>query len=220
MTGCKDRPDAAWSLTQNRVAALRFADSDYEMGPRHDEEVELLRRISARDQRALAELYDRVAATLFGVIRRVVRDEAESEDVLQDVLLQVWDRVHTYDPVLGSPVSWLVRIARNRAIDRYRARKVRAHLADGPLEDPAEPVANARHADPERAAVDALDRRLVGRALAALRPEQRLLIEHAFFSGLTHSELSAQFSLPLGTVKTRIRQGLLAMRDGLKASGG
>jgi len=109
-----------------------------------------------------------------------VRDSGEAEDVLQEVFLRLWEKAETYDPVLGSPMAWLVRIARNRAIDRVRARRA--------LRD----------------------------ALARLTREQRVLIEHAFFLGYTQSELAARFKLPLGTVKTRIRTGMLAMREQLQ----
>jgi RNA polymerase sigma-70 factor (ECF subfamily) len=161
----------------------------------------LLERIVARDARSVSVLYDRHARLLFNLILRILRDRADAEDVLQEVFVAVWTRAESYNPTLGPPAAWLVRIARNRAIDRFRSNAARGRLADGSRD--LAPVASA--AGPE-------DRHDVVRALAVLPPEQRELVEQAYFMGLTHSELATRFGLPLGTVKTRVRNGLRALR--------
>jgi RNA polymerase sigma-70 factor (ECF subfamily) len=120
----------------------------------------------------------------------------------------VWDRADAYDRALGTPVAWLVRIARNRAIDRVRARAVRPAETARPLS-----VEHAsRQPSPEQAAGTAETHRAVTGALETLPAEQRELIERAFFDGLTHTELAARTGLPLGTVKTRIRTGMQALK--------
>lgn len=172
-------------------------------------DVLLLDRIAGRDASAVAELYDRQSRLLYGLIRRILRDQGEAEEVLQEVFLAVWTRAETYDVTLGSPVAWLVRIARNRAIDRVRARSVRDRTVDAyPLPVAAE--------SPESGAVQREQQGAVTRALDALPAEQRALIEHAYFLGLTHSELAVRFRLPLGTVKTRIRTGMMPLRQQLQ----
>jgi RNA polymerase sigma-70 factor (ECF subfamily) len=168
-------------------------------------DVVLLERIAARDQQALAELYDRHCRLLFGLALRILRNRAEAEEVLQEVFVQAWVKVDTYSPALGAPAAWLVRIARNRAIDRLRANQVRDRTLGGL--SPGPPVETA-----ETHAVRSEEQRALLRALAELPPEQRELIEHAYFQGLTQSELADQFGLPLGTVKTRVRAGLMALR--------
>ena len=178
----------------------------------------LLQRIVARDNNALANLYDRHSRLLFGLILRIVRDRAEAEDTLQEVFVRVWTRAELFDPRLGGPTAWLVRIARNRAIDRLRARRSR-EAADGPpLEEPIaeRPVTATDIVSPEDAALEAERRGTVIDALAGLPAEQRRLIAAAFFEGYTHSELATRFGLPLGTVKTRIRAGIVAMRQRLE----
>lgn len=174
----------------------------------------LLERIARRDTAAVGELYDRHARVLFSLICRIVRDHGEAEDVLQEVLLRVWDKAESYDPVLGSPIAWLVRIARNRAIDRLRARQARPPASP---EDLLASVASDEQVTPgpEGSAAAAEERRSVLQALDQLPPEQRSLIEAAFFEGYTHAELAERSGLPLGTVKTRIRTGMLALRDRL-----
>ena len=175
-------------------------------------------RIVARDTAALADLYDRHSRLLFGLILRIVRDRAEAEEILQEVFVRVWTRAELYDPRLGSPTPWLVRLARNCAIDRLRARRVR-DAAGGPAldESVAEPAASATAIrTPEASYMDAERRGKVIDALAGLPAEQRRLIEAAFFEGYTHSELAKRFGLPLGTVKTRIRAGMIAMRQRLE----
>jgi RNA polymerase sigma-70 factor (ECF subfamily) len=162
----------------------------------------LLERIVARDAGSVSVLYDRHSRLLFNLILRILRDRADAEDVLQEVFVAVWTRAESYNPTLGPPAAWLVRIARNRAIDRFRSNAARGRLADASQDlAPAPPAV----AGPE-------DRHDVVRALGVLPPEQRELVEQAYFMGLTHSELATRFGLPLGTVKTRVRNGLLALR--------
>jgi RNA polymerase sigma-70 factor (ECF subfamily) len=183
-------------------------------------DIALLDRIARRDQAALAELYDRHCRLLFSLILRILRDRGEAEDVLQEVLVRVWDRADSYNPSLGTPAAWLVRISRNRAIDRLRSRTVRAGIHASELQRPEQTADPAPDADPERYAASSEERRVIADALAALPPEQRLLIESAFYEGYTQSELAERFDLPLGTVKTRIRAGMQSLRRALAALGG
>jgi RNA polymerase sigma-70 factor (ECF subfamily) len=180
-----------------RQASMPIAES---MSNQPDDAA-LLERIVARDAASVSALYDRHARLLFNLILRILRDRSDAEDVLQEVFVAVWTRAESYNPALGPPAAWLVRIARNRAIDRLRANAARGRLADASQD--AAPAAPA--SAPE-------DRHDVVRALGVLPPEQRELVEQAYFMGLTHSELAARFGLPLGTVKTRVRSGLLALR--------
>ena len=178
------------------------------------DDLSLLQRIAARDDAALAEFYDRHFRLVFAIIRRIVQSPSDAEEVLQETFVRVWSRAETYDARLGSPAAWVVRIARNRAIDRLRARQARADVnapvpATGdagnarelPAPDTPESVLRATHA--------ALT---VRGAVAALPAAQRTLIEAAFFEGYTHQELADRFGVPLGTVKTRIRTGLVSLR--------
>jgi RNA polymerase sigma-70 factor (ECF subfamily) len=171
-------------------------------------DIALLDRIVARDEQAVGELYDRHSRLLFGLILRILRDRSEAEEVLQEVFVLVWTRAETYNVALGPPAAWLVRVARNRAIDRLRANDVRLRAVESvPMPDAApSPESNAALSEQQRA---------VRSALEALPPDQRVLIEHAYYLGLTQSELAARFELPLGTVKTRVRTGLLALRQRL-----
>jgi RNA polymerase sigma-70 factor (ECF subfamily) len=174
-------------------------------------DVALIERIVARDAGAVGELYDRHNRLLYGLITRIVRDRGEADEVLQEVFVSVWNRADTYDVSAGSPTAWLVRIARNRAIDRLRANTTRRRALDAmPFEQPpAEPVS------PETGAWLAEQRRAVAQALEAIPRDQRDLIEEAYYLGLTQSELAERHRLPLGTVKTRIRSGLLTLRQHL-----
>lgn len=180
-------------------------------------DVPLLQRIAARDTAALAELYDRHSRLLFSLILRILQDRGEAEDVLQETFVRVWNRAEIYDPRLGGPLPWIVRVARNRALDRVRARRVRAAVDTPALDVSAiEPTPDTTIQSPEAAMLETERRVRLTDALAGLPVEQRRLIEAAFFEGYTHSELARRFGLPLGTVKTRIRAGMLAMRQGLE----
>ena len=173
----------------------------------------LVERIVARDESAIAGLYERHSRLLFGLILRILGDRSEAEEVLQEVFLSVWTRAETYNVALGSPAGWLVRIARNRGIDRLRARGVRERAVDASYVRPVVDSPELRAACSER-------QRVVARALGTLTADERELIEQAYFLGLTHSELAARFRLPLGTVKTRIRTALLALREQLQQTYG
>ena len=183
-------------------------------------DVDLLQRIATRDQTALAELYDRHSRLAYTVIVRILGSLSDAEDVLQETFVRVWSRADTYNPLLGSPATWLARIARNRAIDRLRARRVRAKF----VIEPAVQAADDAPRSGEPVTRDTPETLLEGRttagavrtALATLTPSQRTLIEAAFFEGYTQSELATRFGVPLGTVKTRIRTGLIAMRARLE----
>jgi RNA polymerase sigma-70 factor (ECF subfamily) len=171
-------------------------------------DIALLDRIVARDEQAVAELYDRHHRLLFGLILRILRDRSEAEEVLQEVFVLVWTRAETYNVALGSPAAWLVRIARNRGIDRLRANNVRVRAVE------AAPLPVAADSPETRAALSE-QQRAVACALESLPQDQRVLIEQAYFLGLTQSELAERFKLPLGTVKTRIRTGMMALREQL-----
>jgi RNA polymerase sigma-70 factor (ECF subfamily) len=177
----------------------------------------LLQRIVEHDTAALAELYDRHSRLLFGLTLRIVRDRAEAEESLQEAFVRVWTRAETYDARLGGPLPWIVRLARNCAIDRLRARRTRAPF-DTPIAGgrDAEALPASDIQSPEAAVVDAERREALTDALAGLPADQRQLIEAAFFEGYTHSELARRFGLPLGTVKTRIRTGMMTMRQRLE----
>jgi len=189
---------------------VEFSSSEADLG--------LLQRITTRDETALAELYDRHSRLVYTVIVRILGSPSDAEEVLQETFVRVWARADTYDALLGSPATWLTRIARNRAIDRLRARRLRANVTVEPLHDgdPPRSLEPATRDTPETVLEDRAMAGAVQTALAALTPPQRALIEAAFFEGYTHSELATRFGVPLGTVKTRIRTGLAAMRSRLE----
>lgn len=172
----------------------------------------LLARIAAGDQAAFAQFYDRLSGLLVATARRILGDTAEAEDVTHDVFLSIWEKAAGFDPARGSPVAWSLTLVRNRAIDRLRSRTRRGELlsaaatSDLGYHEPA--------GDAAPLAADLAERSTVVRsALADLPAEQRRALELAFFSGLTHDQIARRLDSPLGTVKARIRRGLLALRD-------
>jgi RNA polymerase sigma-70 factor (ECF subfamily) len=167
-----------------------------------------------RRPEALAELYDLHAPTLLALARRILGGSPDAEDVLQEVFVHVWNQADRYDAARSSVSTWLVLITRSRAIDRLRNRKVveRAHEA-------SQTAAPVEHASSEGAdAVLMRERReRVRREMANLPPEQRQVIEMAFYQGLSQSEIAAQADLPLGTVKTRTLLAMKKLRGALRA---
>jgi RNA polymerase sigma-70 factor (ECF subfamily) len=180
----------------------------------HDEDVELMKAIAAGDEAALGRIYDRYRVILFGVLLRILNDRAEAEDVLQEVFLQVWRRAADFDENRGRPFTWLVTLARSRGIDRLRALASRERAAQASAKDAAEEVSDAAGD-----AVRSEQRGVVNKALAQLPEEQKRLLMLAYFDGLTQSEIAKQLGAPLGTVKTRMRTGMIKLRELLSARG-
>lgn len=170
-------------------------------------------RMAAGDQSGLAALYDESSRLVYSVVLRIVRRVEDAEEVTLDVFTQVWKSAAGYDASRGSVAAWLVMLARSRAIDRVRARI--------PREENERPMPDAfdlptSRPTPERETEESQRRRCVLSALSILSAEQRELLQLAFFEGLTHSELAARLNQPLGTVKTRIRAGMLKLREQLE----
>lgn len=160
---------------------------------------------------ALERLYDRYAATAFGLARRILAQQDLAEEVVQDVFSQVWREAGRYDAARASVAGWIVLLTRTRSIDRLRARRARPDL-DRPVEPVAtQPLATGERS-PEQVAISSDDARKVRAALATLPDEQRSLVDLAYYEGLTHTEIAARTGVPLGTVKTRLRSAMMTLR--------
>jgi RNA polymerase sigma-70 factor (ECF subfamily) len=183
----------------------------------HDEDVELLKAVASRDEAALGQLYDRYRLILFSVLVRILNNREEAEDVLQEVFLQVWRRAADFDANRGRPFKWLVTLARSRGIDRLRSVASRERVATA-----AGAEVNEASGDVSDAATDAIrseQRGVVNNALSQLPEEQKRPLMLAYFDGLTQSEIAMQLGAPLGTVKTRMRSGMMKLRELLSTKG-
>jgi RNA polymerase sigma-70 factor, ECF subfamily len=172
---------------------------------------ELLRACALGDESAFARLYDAVSSRVYGLVLRVVRDPAQSEEVAQEALLDIWRTSARFDPERGSAVSWMLTIAHRKAVDRVRSAQASTDREDS---------YGSRHQ--ERSydqTVETVERRLdaqrVRNAMEVLTDTQRKAVELAYFGGYTHTEVASLLGIPLGTAKTRIRDGLIRLRDTL-----
>ena len=167
-----------------------------------------MKAIAAKDEAALALLYDRYRVILFGLLMRILNSREEAEDVLQEVFLQVWRKAGDFDEKRGRPFTWLVTLGRSRGIDRLRTLSARERVAEAGAREASEEISDA--------ATDAFKserRGLVTTALAQLPDEQKRPIMLAYFDGLSQSEIATRLGAPLGTVKTRMRTGLMKLRE-------
>ncbi|MGW6172695.1 ECF RNA polymerase sigma factor SigK [Arthrobacter sp. NPDC055138] len=172
---------------------------------------ELIRRVALGDESAFEELYDAVAPTIFGLVRRVVRDPAQSEEVTQEIFVEIWQNAGRYDADRGKALSWILVIAHRRAVDRVRASQasVNRDLRQGAKEY------QASYDDVADTVELRLEAERVTTALHSLTDSQREAITLAYYGGHTHREVATLLHVPVGTVKTRIRDGMIRLRDKL-----
>jgi RNA polymerase sigma-70 factor (ECF subfamily) len=189
---------------------------------RAGEDEALIARLAAGDRAALDLLYDRYAGPVYALVLRIIADRQAAEDLLQEVFLRVWQRAATYQANRGRPLTWVLGIAHNLAIDEVRRRRRRPQgveerddatvdnlLAAMPSEEPG----------PAEQAWERLCRAQISAALQQLPPAQRAIIELAYFEGYTQSQMAERLGEPLGTVKTRLRLGMQKLRDLLQGQG-
>jgi RNA polymerase sigma-70 factor (ECF subfamily) len=174
---------------------------------------DLVRNVAARDQAALHALYDRTSRLVFTLALRISGNRETAEELTLDVFHEIWRRASRYDPANGTVLGWIMNLARSRAIDRVRFDRRKKRVDPSGREEDSEPAsADSRDIVEAKQEAHALQA-----ALAMLTADERRVIEAAFFSELTHAEVAAKFNEPLGTVKTRIRSGLLKLRRALAA---
>jgi RNA polymerase sigma-70 factor (ECF subfamily) len=171
-------------------------------------DAELLRQIAGGDEAALASLYDRYKTILFSLIFRILHSQSEAEDILQDVFIQVWNKASDFDETRGRPFTWLVTLSRSRSIDRLRQLNSRERTATEATRDAPE-----EWTDAEADAIKSEQSTVVRSALAELPEDQRRTLLLAYFEGLTQTEIAARLNAPLGTVKTRMRSGMIKLRE-------
>ncbi len=177
-------------------------------------QAELLRRIAEQDRLAFGEFYDQTARSLYSIACRMLGNEGEAEEVIQDAFVQIWNKAEKYDPAKGQAFHWTLALTRNLCLDRLRARQRRSRVlvemeGEGEVESPA-PAAASETAWPEA------DTAVIQSAMNELPPDQRQAIEMAFFGGLTHQEIADTLNEPLGTIKARVRRGMLKLRTALE----
>ncbi|QOD93357.1 sigma-70 family RNA polymerase sigma factor [Chryseoglobus sp. 28M-23] len=172
---------------------------------------DLLQRVAQGDQRAFSELYDLITPRMLGLVRHVLKDHAQSEEVVQEVLLEIWQTAPRFDPNKGKAVTWMLTMAHRRAIDRVRSaqssrdRDTKIGIRDlGREYDSVSENVEIR-----------IEHERVEKALTKLTELQRQAVELAYYGGYTHSEVSIMLSVPIGTVKTRLRDGMIRLREEL-----
>lgn len=175
------------------------------------EEVELILKIGQGDRNSFAEFYEKFSAVIVSTAFRVLNDHRDAEDVAQEVFSMIWEKASLYDPARGKPLTWVVTMTRNKSIDRLRSLQRRFRLRDELEKESDSGVVQMERAPFEEA--DAFERgKMVRSAVKKLSKEQREVIEMAYFSGLTQNEIAEELKQPLGTIKARIRRGMIKLR--------
>ncbi len=193
------------------LAAIGKATSDT------NEEIKLMRRIKAKDADALAQLYDSYNRLLFGMILSIVKTRTEAEDVLQEVFIKIWQKADSFKEDRGNVFSWMVTLTRNRAIDRIRSKGYKTQQkASANIDEPSLKLKGNNY-DPLETTIFSDRAKLVKNALKEIPENQSRVLKIAYYRGMTQSEISDDLDIPLGTVKTRMRQGMIKLKGILEA---
>lgn len=193
-------------LSSSKRIPGRFTEDEKELS-------RLIVEISGGDERSLEKLYERTSSLVFGLLLRILSDRQEAEEVLGDVYLQVWEKSRTYQPSLSKPATWILMIARSRAIDKIRSGAKRKEVSSELHENIPSPGNN-----PEKNSIFGEKRVLIRNALSELNENQKKAIELAYFFGMSQSEIAEEMGKPLGTVKSWIRYGMKTLRNRFTAS--
>lgn len=170
-------------------------------------DIKMLKRVGHRDVAAFQELFRKFSGLLYSTIYRVLNDHQDTEDIMQEVLMQIWQKAHLYEEAKGKPLTWIMTMARNRAIDRVRSKQRRSRLSHD-FEHETKPLQPEFDDDTSDVVISGERDRTLQNAVMELSPEQREAIQLAYFNGLTQSEIAERLHEPLGTVKARIRRGV------------
>jgi RNA polymerase sigma-70 factor (ECF subfamily) len=201
LKGAGQRPDtSSWKIRNNLIMT-------------NVTERELLALIAKGDRKAFEQIYDRYSSCLFSFARNILRDDIVAEEVLQEVFLQIWQHAGSYNPDVGKPLTWVLIITRNRAVDRIRALQKGRQLIDAVVQE--QESSNEWITDSTYSLIKRETIQHVRRAVLALSADTSKAIELAFFCGLTQTEIARELDVPLGTVKARIRRGMLQLRETL-----
>jgi RNA polymerase sigma-70 factor, ECF subfamily len=168
-------------------------------------ENELVSLLQQRSEKAFSYLYDNYSGALYGIVRSIITDTETANDTLQEVFVNIWKKIESYDPAKGRLFTWMLNIARNAAIDRIRSRGFRDGLKNQPLSENVD-ISGGSFTNPDINDVG------LRKVISRLKEEQRVLIDLSYFQGFTHEEIAKAMNIPLGTVKTRIRSALIQLR--------
>src|ERR1700692_2614647 len=213
VTSTPRKPKKRVRLPKSRARPLTVAP---QLEPGAPSDLDLMRGIQAEDPNALSQLYDRYNGILKALILRVIHNEAEADDLLQEIFMEIWNQAKNFSAQKGKPLGWVVTLARRRAIDGLRKKQAYAR-AEERLQSQTEQQPDAWvHNATEEEIVLGDTRALIRKVITSLPPHQQLAIDLAFFKGMSQREIAAKTNTPLGTVKTRLELGLKKIYDGLK----
>ncbi len=176
-------------------------------------ERDLIKRIKAGDTKALEELYDLYKSLLFGMIISIVKKQEEAEDLLQEVFMKIWEKAYSFDEERGNVYSWIVTLTRNKAIDRIRSKGFKTQKKASNTVNEPDFFLEGDKFDPLETTIFSDRSELVKKALEEIPEKQSEVIKIAYYGGMTQSEISEHLDIPLGTVKTRTRQGLIKLKN-------
>src|SRR6201981_1693044 len=213
LTSTRRKPKKRVRIAQSRVGPRTIAPP---VDPGAPSDFELMRGIQAGDADALSQLYDRYNGILKALILRVIHNEAEADDLLQEIFMEIWNQAKNFSEQKGKPLGWMVTLARRRAIDGLRKKQAYARAEERLHEETEQQPDSWAHNSTEEEILHGARRVLIRRIMGVLPPAQQQAIELAFFRGMSQREIAAKTNTPLGTVKTRLELGLKKIHDGLK----